>query len=134
MARGKRSRRGLSLVETAIGFIILIPIGLVAIDIVTLFSASQNNEQWSEMAARAAATSGDQKSAEKAAEMALADFTSTPVMQNLTISDVDFDVAHGNVQVVTAMQVKLPVPFPGFSEVTCTASAIQPIVSFPAPR
>jgi hypothetical protein len=117
-----------------VGFIVLIPIGLAAVNVVCLVSTTQSNEQWAEIAARAAATRMDKSSATKAATDALSDFERNSMVQNVQMTSLDFNVATGHVSVVTAMDVKLPVPIPGFSAVTCTATSVQPIVSTPAPR
>lgn len=132
--RRRRRRKGQSLIEAMIGFMVLIPIGLAAVNVVCLVSTSQTNEQWAEIAARAAATRMDQASALKAATEALSDLERNQIIEDVQISSTDFSLATGHVTVFTSMKVKLPVPIPGFSEVTCSASSIQPIVSTPAPR
>ncbi|MDZ4836749.1 MAG: hypothetical protein SGJ27_23460 [Candidatus Melainabacteria bacterium] len=134
MARPRRRSKGQSLIEAMIGFMILIPIGLAAFNVVVLVSTSQTNEQWAEIAARAAATRRDQQSAYKAASDSLSDCELNKIIEDIQITDTKFDLTTGHVTVFTAMKVKLPVPIPGFSEVTCNASSIQPIVSIPAPR
>lgn len=133
MARRRRRKHGASLVETMVGFIILIPIGLAAVDLVTLISCSQNNEQWAELAARAAAGMHSEQGAIKAAEDAISDCEITPVVLALQIDELKFDVRAQQVSVSTAMEVKMPIPFPWLSQVTCHANSVQPIVSTPAP-
>ncbi len=133
MRRNWRNR-GQSLIETMIGFMVLIPIGLAAVNVVTLVSTSQNNEQWAEIAARAAATRPEKTSALKAAQDALTECEINSIVKSVEITNMRFDLATGHVTVNTSMQVQLPVPIPGFSEVNCQASSIQPIVSTPAPR
>jgi Flp pilus assembly protein TadG len=132
--RNRRRKKGQSLIEAMIGFMVLIPIGLAAVNVVCLVSTSQTNEQWAEIAARAAATRTDQGSAMKAATEALSDLERNQIIEDVQISSTDFNLATGHVTVFTSMKVKLPVPIPGFSEVNCAASSIQPIVSTPAPR
>lgn len=132
--RSRRRKKGQSLIEAMIGFMVLIPIGLAAVNVVCLISTSQTNEQWAEIAARAAATKVDQAGASKAATEALGDLELNQIIQEVQVSNTDFSLATGHVTVFTTMKVKLPVPIPGFSEVTCSASSIQPIVSTPAPR
>lgn len=117
-----------------IGFMVLIPIGLAAINVVALVSTTQNNEQWAEQAARAAALRMTKADALKAAQFVLADVERNTVVQDVQLTNLDWNMGAGHVSVTTAMSVKLPVPIPGFSEMTCTASSIQPIVSTPAPR
>ncbi len=132
--RPRKRNKGQTLVETMIGFVVLIPIGLAAVNVVTLVSTSQNNEQWAEIAARAAATKPDKTSALKAAQDAITECEVNSIVKKVQITGMNFDLATGHVTVNTAMQVQLPVPIPGFSEVNCSASSIQPIVSTPAPR
>lgn len=132
--RSRRRTKGQSLVEAMIGFMVLIPIGLAAVNVVCLVSTSQTNEQWAEIAARAAATRSCKAMAEKAAVEALSDLERNQIIADVQVTNTDFNLATGHVAVATSMKVKLPVPIPGFSEVTCAASSIQPIVSTPAPR
>ncbi len=49
------------------GFVVIIPIGLAAVDVATLISASQTNEQIAEQAARAAGCQRSDKGAHKQA-------------------------------------------------------------------
>jgi Flp pilus assembly protein TadG len=134
MVRRRRRRKGQSLIEAMIGFMVLIPIGLAAVNVVCLVSSSQTNEQWAEIAARAAATRLCEADALKAANESLSDLERNQIIEDIQITKTDFDLISGHVSIFTTMKVKLPVPIPGFSEVTCTASSIQPIVSTPAPR
>lgn len=133
-SKRRRRSRGQSLIEALVGFMVLIPIGLAAVNVVCLISTSQNNEQWAETAARAAALRIDKASATKAATDALSDCESNSIVQSIQITNMDFNPASGHVTVSTAMDVKLPVPIPGFSTATCTATSIQPIVATPAQR
>lgn len=113
---------------------VLIPIGLASVNVVCLISTSQSNEQWAETAARAASLRPDEGTAAKAATEALTDCERNSIVQDIQMTKIDFDLGSGHVTVSTAMDVKLPVPIPGFSQVTCTATSIQPIVSTPAQR
>lgn len=135
MAKQRRRRsRGQSLIETMIGFMVLIPIGLASVNVVCLVSTTQSNEQWAEIAARAASTRSSQGAARKAAEEALMDCERNSIIKDVVVKNLTFDLATGHVTVSTEMDVKLPVPIPGFTQVTCSATSIQPIVSTPAPR
>jgi Tfp pilus assembly protein PilV len=128
-----RARHGQSLIETMCAFFVLIPLGLVAIDLVAFVSSTQQNEQLAELAARAAATQFDLSGARKAAEDAVEHFQTTAVMTSVTIDEVKFDLGSGTCSVATLMDVRLPVPFPFFKGANCRASSLQPIVSTPAP-
>ena len=68
-------KQGQSLIETMLGFIILIPIGVAAFDIVSLVASTQLNEQFAENAARAAAFQPDAAAAQTAANDAVARFS-----------------------------------------------------------
>jgi len=114
-------------------FFILIPLGLVAVDIVGLVSSTQQNEQIAEMAARAAATQSTQDTAENAAKDALSRVQTGPIIASVTLVNFTYDTGLGNVTVSTDMDVHLPIPFPFFNQVNCRASSVQPIVSTPAP-
>jgi len=132
--RHLRNHRGQSLVEVMTAFLILIPIGLAGLNLFTYMSVAQQNEQLAETACRAAATKDSQHAALDAAQDACDHVTMSSIIQSAGLDQVNFDPASGFVTVTTAMQVKLPVPMPYFSNVRCQANAIQPIVSTPAPR
>jgi Flp pilus assembly protein TadG len=127
--RKLRRRNGQSLVETMIAFLVLIPIGLVALDMTVFISSTQQNEQLAETAARSAATTGDEGGARLVAQDAIDHFQTSAVIQSVSLDFVKFDTGTGFVQVGILMDVKLPVPFPGYSVINCRASATQPIVS-----
>jgi Flp pilus assembly protein TadG len=130
----RRRRSGASLVETMAGFIIIIPIGLAAIDIVILLSTSQTNEQWAEMAAKAACRRNNEQEAIEAAQKVAGQCPIDNVITNLTVADVNFDITHGQVTAETVMDVKLPIPVPFMPEqVQFRANSTQPIVSTRAP-
>lgn len=133
-ARGKmrRSGRGASLVEAIVGFIVIIPIGLAAVDIVSLIATSQTNEQAAEQAARAAACQRSDQGAQKAAQDSIDQMQPNSMMCAITIDTVTYDPAHGQVTVFTNMQVQMPIPMPFLNKVNLRASAMQPIVAFPA--
>lgn len=117
-----------------VGFIIIIPIGLAAIDIVILLSTSQSNEQWAEVASKAASRRGNEQEALKAAQNAVEQCPIDNVVMSVQVADVNFDMARGRVTVDTVMEVKLPIPVPFMPpEVTFRANSTQPIVSTRAP-
>lgn len=128
----KRPAHGQSLVEAMIGFLVLIPIGLMVINLVTVVTATQANEQWAEAAARAAACQGTMAGAERAAQLALERFKPSNVMNSVQVEKVQFDPVNGQVSVSTVMEVSVPVPSPLLSKMQCHAASIQPIVAIPA--
>lgn len=115
-----------------IGLIVIIPIGLAAVDIVVLTNASQNNEELCEIAARAASTKGNEASATKAVQDIVDGVQLNNVVQEVVIDDVKYNLNTGQVSVSLIMKVHMPVPFPNFDTVSCRAGAVQPIVSTPA--
>jgi hypothetical protein len=129
---GHRRATG-SLIETLAGFAIIIPLGLFAVDLTTVVSASQLNERLAEDAARAAGNMGDQFNAQAAAEAAISSYQVVSPIAGVEVTSVGFDVTTSQVQVVTHMTVNLPVPVGTIDKVTLNADAVQPIVSIPAP-
>jgi Flp pilus assembly protein TadG len=119
-------------VEAIIGIIIIIPIGLAAVDLATIVSTSQSNQQIAEQAARAAACQRSQDGAQQAAEESLEQNQTSNIVTSVTIDTVNYDLPHGQVTVSTNMQVRVPVPLPWLNEVNLSADAMQPIVAFPA--
>ncbi len=129
----RRSKRGQTLLEAIAGFLIIIPIGLGAFDLVTILSTTQSNEQWAELAARAAASQANALNAKQAAEHALERCKLTALIKSVNIDKVNYDLGKGQVSVSTTMEVLMPVPMPFFGSIECHATAIQPIVATPAP-
>lgn len=117
-----------------VGFIIIVPIGLAAIDIVILLSTSQSNEQWAEMAAKSASRRGNEQDALKAAQDTISQCTRDNVVTNIQVADVNFDITHGQITVDTVMDVNLPIPIPFMPpQVQFRANSTVPIVSTRAP-
>jgi len=127
-------RKGQSLIEVMVGLLIIIPIGLAAVDIVVLTNASQNNEELAETAARAASTKGNAASATNAVQEIVQRVALNNVVQDIEIDDVNFDLGKGMVSVSLIMTAKMPIPLPRCYKVSCKAGSIQPIVSTPTPR
>jgi hypothetical protein len=130
----KKRRSGSSMVETLAGFVVLIPIALAAVDVVAFVSAVDSNEHLAEAAARGAAKASSQDGAQTIAEDVVKHCTPPWMVEHIMIDDVEYNLGKGMVSVATLMQVKLPVPVPGYSEISCRASSIEPIVSTPAPN
>ena len=128
----QRSRRGSSLVEAIIGFVVIIPIGLAAVDVATLVSAGQTNEQVAEQAARAAACQRSVNGAQKAAEESVEQTQTSNIITQVSLDTVNYDPTMGQVTVSTVMQVRMPVPLPFLTTFDLKATEMQPIVAFPA--
>lgn len=129
-----RSNRASSLAETLAGFIILIPLALAAVDVVAFMSAVDSNEHLAEAAARGAAKASNQDKAQTVAEDVVKNCSPVWMVSSVMVDDVDYNLQKGMVSVAVLMQLKLPVPLPGYSEVKCRASSVEPIVSTPAPN
>jgi Flp pilus assembly protein TadG len=128
-----RLQRGQSLIETLVGFMVLIPLGLFSFDLTVLLMANQNNRQLAENAARAAANQPNSLQAIEAATGALKGARKASAIKNATILDVTYSPGTGQVSVTTEVDVQLPVSFPGMKTVNLRANAVQPIVAIPAP-
>jgi hypothetical protein len=115
------------------GFVILIPIALLALDMVMTVAASQINEHLAEDAARAASSQICGIDARAAAATSLASYSPKSYITSVEITDFTYDLPNSQVRVVTSMQVKLPVPIAKLACITLRADAVQPIVGIPAP-
>jgi hypothetical protein len=90
--RLRRARSsGTSLIETLAGFIIILPIALVALDLTMVVSASQINEHLVEDAARAAANQVGAQNAQAAAQTALQSYQINPPIVSVVISDFNYN-------------------------------------------
>lgn len=129
-----RKNKAQSLVEAMAGFVILIPLGLAAVDVIAFVSACDSNEHLAEAAARSAAKMPSQDAAQSVAEDAVKHCSPVWMVEKVLVDDVQYNPAKGMVSVATLMQLKLPVPLPGYTEISCRASSIEPIVFTPAPN
>lgn len=130
--RSRRSRRGVSLIEAALGALILIPIALLIVDLIAIVIANSMNDTAVKNCARAGANQPNPQSAGEAADKVLATFQQSGIVKSLTLEDL----AYTENEVCTArttMVVRVPVPFPGLNEITFRGMAVEPIVGA-APR
>ncbi|CAN5583761.1 hypothetical protein BH11CYA1_BH11CYA1_24600 [soil metagenome] len=124
-----RSRRGSGLIEAILAATVLVPIALFLLDLTVMIIANSMNDTAAKNAARAAANQPEGGAAHAAAVKALATFQASSIVKSLTISEFDYPAQGvGSVSVVTVMEVKLPVPVPGFSGYTFKAGDVEPIV------
>lgn len=130
IGRKGRKKRGTSLVEAIVAAIIIVPVALFLLDLSVLVLANSINDKAVKNAARAAANQPDGASAWQAANVSLASFRSSPIVKSLTIKSFSFPPSNAleTVSCTTKMEVKLPVPFPGFNNITFLARAEEPIV------
>ena len=130
MRRQKRNR-GTSLTEAIVAGIIIVPVALFLLDLSVLVIANSINDKAVKNAARAAANHDTPQFPFDACQKSLASFKSSPIVSSLEIKDLKYlpNPPDRCVVCVTRMQVKLPIPFPGFSTMTFVASATEPIVA-----
>lgn len=124
-----RAKRGSGLIEAILAATILVPIALFLLDLTVMIIANSMNDTAAKNAARAAANQPNGTAAYKAAEKALASFQASTIVKSLALSEFDYPAKGvGSVSVVTVMEVKLPVPVPGFAGYTFKAGDVEPIV------
>ncbi len=127
-----RGRRGASLIEAVIGFCILLPIILFAVDVAMVTSMAQANEEFAEQLARLCSSVQNQNNAQKACIDVIAQYQKPPNVLSLDLNAVKFDLGLQQVSITTSMDVALPVPMFGQKTHRVTATAMQPVISFPA--
>lgn len=130
--RAIRSGRGASLIEAVIGFCILVPLILFAVDVAMVTSMAQANEEFAEQLARLCSTVQNQNNAQKACLDVIAQYQKPGNVLSLDLNKVIFDQGLQEVTITTSMDVALPVPMFGQSTHRVTATAMQPVISFPA--
>lgn len=124
-----RAKRGSGLIEAILAATILVPIALFLLDLTVMIIANSMNDTAAKNAARAAANQPNGTAAHDAAEKALASFQASTIVKSLALSEFDYPPKGvGSVSVVTVMEVKLPVPVPGFAGYTFKAGDVEPIV------
>ncbi|MBS2000119.1 MAG: hypothetical protein U0103_17780 [Candidatus Obscuribacterales bacterium] len=126
MTKNSRSKNGSSLAESAVAAIILVPIALAIIDLIVIVAANGINDTAAKSAARAAANQQDAVTAGQAATNAFSTFHTSNV---ITAFSGDSDWNPERVVVETKITVHLPVPFPGFSDLTFKAKDVEPVVA-----
>jgi len=128
----RRKPSAQTLIEAMVGFIVLIPIALFAVDVVALMSTAQTNEQWAETAARAAGSCSCETMAQNAVKNSLKRFVPSSIISSVDLEKITFDQVNGQVTVATVMQINVPIPLPWMNHFELRASAIQPLLGTPA--
>jgi hypothetical protein len=128
----RRKTSAQTLIEAMVGFIVIIPIALFAVDVVALMSTAQTNEQWAETAARAAGSCSCETMAQTAVKNSLKRFVPSSIIRSVELEKITFDQVNGQVTVATVMQINVPIPLPWMNQFEFRASAIQPLLGTPA--
>lgn len=130
----RRSRKGASLIESALAALILIPIALAVLDLMVIVAANSMNDTACKNAARAGANQPDGPSAQKAADKSLDSFQTSGIVKSIVIEDYNYTGPKGVFSVTTSMVVNAPVPFPGLTNMTFKARAVEPVVGTANPN
>ncbi len=131
--RKHRSKTGQSLIETLLGMVIIIPLGLASVDITAMVVANHLNEHLADRAARAAANQVDAAQAQTTAQKIIDSYVITSPINEVDLNNVVYDLNIEQVTVFTSVSVNLPIPFGTTNQVVLHASSTEPIVATPAP-
>ena len=130
----RRSRRGASLVESALAALILVPIALAVLDLMVIVAANSMNDTACKNAARAGANQPNGPAAQQAADKSLATFQTSGIVKSIVIEDYNYTGDKGTFSIKTSMVVNPPVPFPGLGSLTFKAQATEPVVGTANPN
>lgn len=130
--KGSRKSCGQGLAEAVAAAIILIPLAFCLLDLIVLIVANSTNDTLAKNCARAAANQDSQVKALDAAQKSISSFHPSTIVSadSLQLSGFNYDSTKGYVTAQTTMKVHLPMPFPGYSDMTFQALASEPIVNF----
>lgn len=124
--KSSRSGKGSGIAEAVTAAFILIPLALCLVDLTVLVIANSMNDTAAKNAARAAANQGDKPTAKAAVDKSLASVQNSPIVKSIILDKFEYDKDAVTVQ--TKMVVALPVPFPGYSEMSFVAKDVEPVV------
>ncbi len=136
MKLSNRKKRGTSIVETAAGLFIIIPIVLFLFDVAAAVLAQTANDSMCKSAARAAAETIDSGKAQAAAQSAIDSFpaagyiTSKRLFKPVVYVYNPSPAAQSYVHVVTEIVCRFPVPIPfgGPSSMNFVTDMTEPLV------
>jgi Flp pilus assembly protein TadG len=128
LSRNRRTQRGQGFIEAVLGGMILIPIAFCMLDVGALVVANQVNDAAAKQAARSAANEQTQALANHAASVAMEAFEPTMLA---SFEMTNFNYSSDSVVVQTTADVKVPFPFPFFSEQNLVAQATEPVIAAP---
>ena len=120
------------MIEALIGFCVIVPLILFAVDVAMVTTMAQANEEFAEQLARLCSTVQNQNNAQKACLDVIAQYQKPGNVLSLDLNKVIFDQGLQEVTITTSMDIALPVPILGQTTRRVTATAMQPVISFPA--
>ncbi len=137
-----KRRTGSSIVETAIGCIILIPVFLFLIDAASVLVAQTSNDALCKQCARAAAEAADASSGITAAQAIVDQYNAgsvnkltTSATNPATVVTTPLADAQGNAwqnvmcQTTITVNMPVPVPFTNLNNLKFQAQSVEPVVS-----
>lgn len=130
----RRRTKGAGLVETIVIATVLVPVTLFFLDLIVLVMANSINDGACKNAARVAANQAAPLDAVNAIEKAIAAYRKNSILKSIRIVRMIYDdVGYTTVSVETEVVVHLPIPFPGYNDVTFVAKDVEPILVKPTP-
>jgi len=129
--KSSRRKRGTSIVETAAGLFIIIPIVLFLFDVAAAVLAQTANDSMCKSAARAAAETDSQGRAQAAAQTAVDRFPAAGyIISKRLFRTVDYNTTTASVRVETEIVCRFPVPIPfgGPDRMNFVTDQTEPIV------
>jgi hypothetical protein len=130
MMRINKRARGQALIEAVCTAMILIPLALCLLDIMVLVMANGMNDSCAKSAARSAANQADDITALSAAKKAVSALHTSAIIKSVSMPGFFYDSGSGKVTVQTQIEVHLPMPFPGLTDLTFQAKDVEAIVNF----
>ncbi len=128
--RNNRSARAQALIEAVCVAMVLIPLALFLLDFMVLVIANSMNDSCAKSAARSAANQADQLTALSAAKKSVSSLHTSALITNVSMPGFFYDSTNGKVTVQTQIGVHLPMPFPGYTDMTFQATDVEAIVNF----
>ena len=129
MKVASRSRNGQGLIEAACAAMFLIPIAMGMLDVTVLVTANMSNDTAAKNCARAAANQNSQSQAQQAAQKVINGVKTSTIITSMALASLDYPASKEAVTVETKMDVRFPVPFPGFEHQIFVARAVEPILA-----
>jgi hypothetical protein len=129
-----RNSKGQVFVEVLCGMFILIPIALLALDLIVLILGNSANDSLAKNCARAAANQQTAEKAQDAAQQVVKDFPFSPLIEKVELdtSKLKFD-SKENVTTETVLTVRIPITLPGTKQkIAFRARATEPVVGVSA--